>query len=266
MTVPLRGVGRNLQDHISAGVAYAPAASRGRCTRAMRLDRIAVELAKAYFFGKGIATDLPGGRDGVPQDAGRCAACPTSSSSSNAAPMTAAPYLPPFSPPFADGFACRAVLLRPESRGAIALASADPRARRAHPPEFPRHGQGLAAAARRRAHGARDRTAGAAARLRRARGAPGPAASSDAEIDAHIRATGITVHHPLGTCKMGPDADATAVVDAELRVRGVEGLRVVDASVMPDLVGGNINAPVIMIAEKAADLIRGRTPLAPVNV
>ena len=95
---------------------------------------------------------------------------------------------------------------------------------------------------------------------------PGPGSRSDEEIDTHIRATGITVHHPLGTCKMGRPSDPAAVVDPELKVLGVDALRVVDASVMPDLVGGNINAPVIMIAEKAADLIRGRTPLAPVNV
>jgi choline dehydrogenase/4-pyridoxate dehydrogenase len=89
---------------------------------------------------------------------------------------------------------------------------------------------------------------------------------SDAEINAHIRNTAITLHHPLGTCKMGSAADQTAVVDPELRVRGVERLRVVDASVMPDLISGNINAPVIMIAEKAADVIRGRAVLAPLNV
>jgi choline dehydrogenase len=65
---------------------------------------------------------------------------------------------------------------------------------------------------------------------------------------------------------MGMPSDPGAVVDAECRVFGVDGLRVVDASIMPELVGGNINAPVIMIAEKAADLIRGREPLAPVNV
>jgi 4-pyridoxate dehydrogenase len=83
---------------------------------------------------------------------------------------------------------------------------------------------------------------------------PGPQCESDEEIDEHIRKTSITVHHPAGTCRMG--VDAGSVLDPELRVRGVDALRVVDASVMPDLVCGNINAAVIMIAEKASDLIQ----------
>ena len=90
--------------------------------------------------------------------------------------------------------------------------------------------------------------------------------SSDADIDGHIRNTAITLHHPLGTCKMGRETDETAVVDPQLRVRGVECLRVIDASVIPDLISGNINAPVMMIAEKAADMIRGKPTLAPLNV
>jgi choline dehydrogenase/4-pyridoxate dehydrogenase len=91
---------------------------------------------------------------------------------------------------------------------------------------------------------------------------PGPSEWSDAGLDAHIAATGITVHHPLGTCRMGAESDEMTVVDGALRVLGVENLRVIDASVMPDMVGGNINAPVTMIAEKASDLLRGRPFLA----
>jgi len=93
--------------------------------------------------------------------------------------------------------------------------------------------------------------------LDRARGkamSPLGDAEDDATIEREIRRRCNTLFHPVGTCKMGSDPDA--VVDAELRVRGVSGLRVVDASVMPTIVGGNTNAPTIMIAEKAADLIR----------
>jgi len=82
---------------------------------------------------------------------------------------------------------------------------------------------------------------------------------SDAEIDAFIRQTLDTVYHPVGTCRMGKDEGA--VVGLDFRVRGIEGLRVVDASVFPDLTGGNINAVVMMVAEKASDVIRGRGPL-----
>ena len=91
---------------------------------------------------------------------------------------------------------------------------------------------------------------------------PGPTVASDAEIDALIAASGETIYHPVGTCRMGVAGDPMAVVDDELRVMGLKGLRVVDASVMPTLIGGNTNAPTIMIAEKAADLILGRPVLA----
>jgi choline dehydrogenase len=85
---------------------------------------------------------------------------------------------------------------------------------------------------------------------------PGAQVQSDQEIERFIRARAESIYHPVGTCKMGQDD--MAVVDDMLRVHGMEGLRVVDASIMPALVGGNTNAPVVMIAEKAADMILGR--------
>src|SRR5262249_27460452 len=87
---------------------------------------------------------------------------------------------------------------------------------------------------------------------------PGSAASTDDDLLRFARESGATIFHPSGTCKMGPAEDATAVVDNELRVHGLEALRVVDASIMPTLVSGNTNAPVVMIAEKASDLILSR--------
>lgn len=93
---------------------------------------------------------------------------------------------------------------------------------------------------------------------------PGPAVNTDAEIDAWVAETAETAYHPCGTCRMG--TDEMAVVDQECRVRGVEGLRVVDSSVMPTITNGNINAPTLMIGERAADLILGRTPLPPTDV
>jgi 4-pyridoxate dehydrogenase len=250
--VALPGVGKNLQDHISAPVAYARK-EPGPLHRTMRLDRITRELAKAYLFGKGIATDLPGGPMAFLKTS-HAGSLPDVQLICVSAPMTAGPYLSPFKSAYEDGFAIRAALLRPESRGAVRLRSTNPLEAPIITQNFLSTTQdwkvlldGMRIAAE----------VGAQGPLRPfVRKQLTPLSMSDVDLRRHVVETGITVHHPLGTCKMGPPSDRMAVVDSNLKLYGTEGLRVVDASVMPDLVGGNINAPVIMIAEKAADLLR----------
>jgi choline dehydrogenase/4-pyridoxate dehydrogenase len=257
--VALPGVGKNLQDHISASISYQRK-EPGPVHRAMRFDRIVPALARAYLQGEGPATELPGGQIAFLKSRPD-AALPDIQLIFNAAPMTAGPYLWPFRRPYMDAYACRAAVLRPESRGRIELASADPRKPVRIRQNFlatDNDWKTLRAGLRI----VRDVCRQAPLQGFMAREiAPGDGAVTDADLDAHIRMNSITVHHPLGTCKMGVAADARAVVDPELRVFGTEGLRVVDGSVMPDLPGCNINAPIIMIAEKAADLIRGREVL-----
>ncbi len=156
--------------------------------------------------------------------------------------------------PLGHGYSCHVCLLRPQSRGHVRLASADPAAAPLIDPNFltmPDDMERLLrgfklmrsilsqpALAR---FGAQELPASAQAR-------------SDAQIQQFIRNHADTIYHPVGTCRMGPDARSD-VVDTRLRVHGLRGLRVVDASIMPDLVGGNTNAPTIMVAEKAADMI-----------
>ncbi len=162
-----------------------------------------------------------------------------------------------------DGFTFHVCQLRPESRGSVGLRSADPFD---DPTIFANY---LAAEEDRRAmrEGVKiAREAAHQAALDPYRGeefSPGKDVKTDADIDAWIKRTGETIYHPVGTCRMGVAGDEYAVVDGDLRVQGIAGLRVIDASVMPTLVGGNTNAPTIMVAEKASDLIRGKAALAP---
>ena len=147
-------------------------------------------------------------------------------------------------------------LISPKSRGWVKLASADPTADVRIQPNALSDPEDLAALV----EGVRiARRIAAAEPLRSATGReiyPGPEAVSDSEIEADVRRRVELIYHPVGTCRIG--VDDLAVVDPELRVRGIDGLRVADASVMPVIPGGNTNAPTIMVAERAADLIRGR--------
>jgi len=164
------------------------------------------------------------------------------------------------------GFQAHVGPMRPTSRGSIRLASADPR----EPPRILFNYLATEGDRREFRDGVRlTREIFAQKAFDPFRGAelsPGPAVTSDAALDAHLRRKAESAYHPSCTCTMGADDDPLAVVDGDLRVRGTEGLRVVDASVMPAVVSGNLNAPTIMIAEKAADLILGRPALPPSEV
>jgi choline dehydrogenase-like flavoprotein len=155
---------------------------------------------------------------------------------------------------FGHGFSCHVCVLRPRSRGSVQLASKDPLA----PPLIDLNFLGERDDVDRLVRGFKLMryilSRPALAELEGQEQADSAAAETDAQIEQFIRNHADTIYHPVGSCRMGPGP--LDVVDAELRVHGLDGLRVVDASIMPRIVGGNTNAPVIMIAEKAADMIK----------
>jgi len=151
------------------------------------------------------------------------------------------------------GYSLRACNLRPLSRGRVFLASANPLDRPRIDPNYLGHPDDLEPLVRAVKISREILVQAPLARHRRDELNPGPDVTSDAQIRAYIRARAETIYHPVGTCKMGQDD--LAVVDDTLRVHELEGLRVVDASIMPTLIGGNTNAPTTAIAEKAAEMI-----------
>ena len=250
-------VGKNLQDHLAV-IIFFERLNESVFRHDMRFDRMAVSMLRAYFFGTGPGTVVPGGLHAFVKTRPELAV-PDIEFMFRGAPADTHLWFPGIRPAYVDGYGIRPTLLHPDSRGEILLRSSDPREapRIAYnffsaPNDLPRLREGFK----------RAREIAYQAPMDAYRGretSPGDAVETDAEIDAFIRRTAITAHHPCGTCAMGTTPDT--VTDPELRVRGVEHLRVVDASVMPDLVSAHINACVLMIAEKASDIIRKRTPL-----
>jgi choline dehydrogenase len=146
--------------------------------------------------------------------------------------------------------------LRPQSRGFIALRSPDPLESPTIQPRYLSSESDLRALVEGINLCRKVAQAAAFDPFRGRELYPGPEVQGEAAITGYIREVAVTADHPVGTCKMG--SDPLAVVDTELRVHGLEGLRVIDASIMPTIVSGNTNAPTIMIAEKAADMIKGK--------
>lgn len=249
VVLDLPGVGGNLQDHLQLRTLF-------RCTKAIttnddlaswwrslaigmkwvfaRRGPLAVGINQAGLFTR----VMPG--DGTPDIQYHFATL-------SADMAGAKPH------PF-PGFTMSVCQLRPTSRGQLRLASADPLAAPSMLPNYLSTAEDRACAVAALRYTRRLAATRAVAPYVAEELKPGPAARADDELLAFARANGATIFHPSGTCAMGSGTDA--VVDERLRVRGVAGLRVVDCSIMPTLVSGNTNAPVVMIAEKASDMIR----------
>jgi len=255
--IDLPGVGQNLQDHLAVLVHYARK-DTDWFHALMRFDRMALAMAQAYIFKSGPATILPGGLHGYVKSRPELAVPDLQFLFRGTAPG-AHLWFPGIKKAYTEGFGMRPVLLHPESRGQVTLRSNNPRDKVRifqnffdSPNDLPILRDGVKRI--------RDIINQPAMDARRgAELAPGTDCQTDDQIDEFIRKTAVTAHHPSCTCQMGASEDC--VLDSELKVRGVENLRVIDASAMPDLVSGNINAAVLMIAEKGAAMVRGETPL-----
>jgi choline dehydrogenase-like flavoprotein len=241
------GVGQNLQDHIDFAFSY----------RSRSLDNFGVSLAGFRKLWREIGRYR---RDGVGMITSNIAEC---GGFLKTDPGLSVPDIQlHFSMGMADnhgrtrhlghGFGCHVCLLRPKSRGSVTLNSADPTVAPSIDPRFYDHSDDLEVMTKGFKMTRRIMDAEPLAKLRTAE-MYSENVRSDDEIRTILRNRSDTVYHPVGTVRMGTDEGA--VVDPYLRVVGVEGLRVVDASIMPTLIGGNTNAPSIMIGEKAADMI-----------
>ena len=253
----LPGVGRNLQDHASVRLEFAATEGVAFDSK-LRFDRMLAAVAQWHLFSSGPCAGLPvaamgfyKSRPGLP--------CPDIQTLISPTAFNAHLWFPLLKQPLGPRIATANVLLRPASRGWVKLRSNDATAAPRVLVNVLDQASDLETL-RTVVRTSREFFATKpASELIQSELLPGPAVQSDAQIDAFIRSVIGTAMHPTSTCSMGTGPEA--VTDAQLKVHGLDGLRVVDASVMPRIIGGNTNAPTIMIAEKAADMILGKPPL-----
>ncbi len=251
------GVGQNLQEHVNAVITFDINQALSTVNE-LRWDRLAASVLRWAVFGSGSVANMPLQCVGFIRTRPESGRPDIELLVSPVAP-DAAIWFPGIKKPINHRFSSRIAVLHPRSRGRVSLRSADPAAAPriswnllSDPYDLDTLRAGLKTV---RAVFAAEPLNSIVAR----EVSPGPSFGSNAELDEWIRNNCQTASHPAGTCRMGADDDA--VVDDELCVKGITGLRVVDCSIMPNVVGSNTNAPTIMIAEKAADCIRGRPSL-----
>ena len=257
VTHELKGVGQNLQDHLACGV-------KQRCTQPISFLKHTKPIGAAKAFIQYALT-----KTGPATSHGLEAMAFLKSQSDIIAPDLQFFFVLLI---YSDhgrkianehGFMAYFNLARPESRGTIMIRSTDPRQHPSIQPNYLDAPEDVRTMRDGIKIGRQILAQKAFDPYRGTEYGPGSHAKSDADVDSYVRQTAETIYHPVGTCKMG--SDPLAVVDSRLRVHGVQGLRVIDASIMPRLVSGNTNAPTIMIAEKGADFILGRQSLAPIT-
>jgi choline dehydrogenase len=247
----LPGVGQNLQDHLFLAVAY-------QCKKAITLDK-AETLANLLKY---LALKTGPLTSNIAEAGGFLTITPGAPAPDLQFHFGPLYYLNHgFARPDGHGFSIGPTLLRPKSRGRITLRSADPLAPPAIQPNYLSENSDVQVLVKGIQLARQFAQTKPFAMYCGSEHCPGSEAQSDDALAAYVRRSAETVYHPAGTCKMGNDA--AAVVDNRLRVHGIQGLRVIDASIMPTLIGGNTNAATIMIAEKAADLIVGRVESLP---
>jgi len=249
VTHDLPGVGANLSDHFAARITHRvkDEVSVNQLARGLRLageiGRFAVTGRGALTFGVTTAMVFCRSREGLESPDLQLLFTPGSYDPNGIGRLEREP-----------GMTLVVCIARPDSRGTIMAHSADPLDRPAIRPNYLSAASDLRALLAGTAHARRIFAAPPLARHSAAETMPGAEIQSDEALTAFMREAGTNLHHPVGTCRMGEDP--MAVVDSRLRVRGLEGLRVVDASVMPTVTTGNTNAPSIMIGEKGAAMIR----------
>jgi choline dehydrogenase len=254
----LPAVGKNFQDHLAVGILFRTKSSESYGLSWRALPRDVWNVIEYIIFRRGpLASNLFEAMGFIRTASGLDRADiqfvfqPAARNSSG------------FPIPLGHGYAMNPVLLYPKSRGKVTLASPDPHAKPLIDPNLLGEEEDIEPLVRSIKISRKILNAPAFGRYQGVEYAPGPEIQDDDGLKAYIREKAVTVHHPVSTCRMGTGQDS--VVDSELRVHGIEGLRVADASVFPGLIGGNTNAAVVMIAEKAADMILGRPAPAPID-